>query len=50
MTLQWALAATVAAEKPWRQMMGTADMPKLVTALRGLDLARVSSSTARRAA
>jgi transposase-like protein len=52
MTLRWALAGTMEAEKTWRRLMGKADMPKLVTALRRLDLARSapSATQTRRAA
>jgi transposase-like protein len=50
MTLRWALAGTMEAEKTWRRLMGKADMPKLVTALRRLDLARMTPSSAKRAA
>jgi putative transposase len=50
MTLRWALAGTMEAEKTWRRLMGKADMPKLVTALRRRDLARVAPSTAKRLA
>jgi putative transposase len=50
MTLRWALAGTMEAEKTWRRLMGKADMPKLVTALRRLDLARAAPSPVKRAA
>jgi putative transposase len=50
MVLRWVLAGTMEAEKTWRRLMGKADMPKLVTALRRLDLARVAPSSAKRAA
>ncbi|MDX2094266.1 MAG: transposase [Kofleriaceae bacterium] len=50
MALRWALAGTMEAEKTWRRLMGKADMPKLVTALRRLDLARVAPLLAKRAA
>ena len=51
MTLRWALAGTMEAEKTWRRLMGKADMPKLVTALRRLDLARATPPpSAKRAA
>ncbi|HEY1816419.1 MAG TPA: IS256 family transposase [Kofleriaceae bacterium] len=52
MALRCVLAGTMEAEKTWRRLMGKADMPKLVTALRRLDLARAAplSATARRAA
>ena len=49
MTLRWALAGTMEAEKTWRRLMGKADFPKLVTALRRLDLARTPSTTKRAA-
>ncbi|HEX7837188.1 MAG TPA: hypothetical protein VF469_06970 [Kofleriaceae bacterium] len=42
MVLLWALAGTMAAEKTWRRLMGKADMPKFVTALRCLDPARAA--------
>lgn len=45
MALRWALAGTMEAEKTWRRLMGKADMPKLVTALRRIDLARAAPST-----
>jgi hypothetical protein len=38
------------AEKTWRRLMGKADMPELVTALRRLDLLRVAPAATRRAA
>jgi len=39
------------AEKTWRRLMGKADMPKLVTALRRRDLARAAPvSSVKRAA
>jgi len=41
MVLRWALAGTMEAEKTWRRLTGKADMPKLVTAMRRLDVARV---------
>jgi transposase-like protein len=44
MVLRWALAGTMEAEKTWRRLMGKADMPKLVSALRRLDLARTTPS------
>lgn len=50
MTLRWALAGTMEAEKTWRRLMGKAEMPKLVSALRRLDLARGAPSSAKRAA
>lgn len=50
MALRWALAGTMEAEKTWRRLMGKADMPKLVSALRRLDLARAAPSSAKRAA
>ncbi|MDX2086303.1 MAG: hypothetical protein SFX73_00580 [Kofleriaceae bacterium] len=50
MALRWALAGTMEAEKTWRRLMGKADMPKLVNALRRLDLAGAASSSAKRAA
>lgn len=51
MALRWALAGTMEAEKTWRRLMGRADMPKLVTALRRLDLAGAAPvSSTRRAA
>lgn len=50
MALRWALAGTAEAEKTWRRLMGKADMPKLVTALRQLDLARTASPASKRAA
>lgn len=50
MVLRWALAGTMEAEKTWRRLMGKADMPKLVTTLRRLDLAHVPASAAKRAA
>jgi len=40
MALRWALAGTAEAEKGWRRLMGKAEMPRLVSALRQLDLAR----------
>jgi hypothetical protein len=50
MTLRWALAGTMEAEKTWRRLMGKADLPKLVTALRRLDLARATPPSVKRAA
>lgn len=52
MALRWALAGVAEAEKGWRRLMGKADLPKLVTALRRLDLARSAPApaTGRRAA
>jgi len=52
MTLRWALAGTMEAEKTWRRLMGKADMPKVVSALRRLDLSRATppSSATKRAA
>jgi len=51
MALRWALAGTMEAEKTWRRLMGKADMPKLVTALRRRDLARAAPvSSVKRAA
>ena len=52
MVLRWGLAGTMEAEKTWRRLMGKADIPKLVTALHGLDIARVAppSRPVRRAA
>jgi transposase-like protein len=50
MALRWALAGITEAEKTWRRVMGKADMPKLVTALRELDLARATPGTSKRAA
>jgi len=52
MTLRWALAGTMEAEKTWRRVMGKANMPKLVSALRQLDLTRATtpSSATKRAA
>ncbi len=47
---RWALAGTMEAEKSWRRLMGRADMPELVTALRRLDLARAARSATKRAA
>ena len=49
MALHWALAGIVEAEKTWRRLMGKADMPKLVTALRHLDLARTPAPSKRAA-
>ena len=49
MALRWALAGTAEAEKTWRRLMGKADMPKLVTALRRLDLARAAPAAGKRA-
>ena len=51
MALRWVLAGMMEAEKTWRRLMGKAEMPKLVTALRRLDLARSAPvSSTRRAA
>lgn len=52
MALRWALAGTMEAEKTWRRLMGKADMPKLVSALRRRDLTRAAtpSSATKRAA
>ncbi len=50
MALRWALAGVAEAEKTWRRLMGKADMPKLVTALRRLDLARSAPTATKRAA
>ena len=50
MALRWVLAGLLEAEKTWRRLMGKADMPKLVTALRQLDLARTAPATSKRAA
>ena len=50
MALRWVLAGIVEAEKTWRRLMGKADMPKLVTALRQLDLARTAPAMGKRAA
>ena len=50
MTLRWALAGTMEAEKTWRRLMGKSDVPKLITALRRLDLVRAAPLAARRAA
>jgi transposase-like protein len=50
MALRWVLAGIGEAEKTWRRLMGKADMPKLVTALRQLDLARTTPATDKRAA
>lgn len=50
MALRWALAGTLEAEKRWRRLMGKADMPRLVAALRQLDLARAAPSSSKRAA
>jgi len=50
MVLRWVLAGTMEAEKTWRRLMGKADMPKLVTALRRLDLARTAAPATKRAA
>lgn len=50
MVLRWVLAGTMEAEKTWRRLMGKADMPKLVTALRRLDLARAAPAPSKRAA
>jgi putative transposase len=49
MVLRWVLAGTMEAEKTWRRLMGKADMPKLVTALRRLDLARAAPASKRAA-
>ncbi|HEU4731319.1 MAG TPA: transposase [Kofleriaceae bacterium] len=49
MVLRWALAGALEAEKTWRRLMGKADMPKLVSALRRLDLARAAPSSKRAA-
>lgn len=49
MVLRWALAGAMDAEKTWRWLMGKAD-PKLVSALRRLDLARVAPSATKSAA
>jgi transposase-like protein len=46
MALRWALAGTMEAEKTWRRLMGKADIPKLVSALRRLDLTRATPSAA----
>lgn len=50
MVLRWVLAGTMEAERTWRRLMGKADMPKLVTALRRLDLARAAPASSKRAA
>jgi len=50
MVLRWALAGTMEAEKTWRRLMGKAEMPKLVTSLRRLDLAHAAPSSSKRAA
>ena len=44
------LAGIAEAEKTWRRLMGKADMAKLVTALRQLDLARAAPAMSKRAA
>ncbi len=48
--LRWALAGTMEAEKTWWRLMGKANIPKLVSMLRRLDLTRVVTSPAKRAA
>ena len=50
MALRWVLAGIAEAEKTWRRLMGKADMAKLVTALRQLDLARAAPAMSKRAA
>lgn len=50
MALRWELAGIAEAEKTWRRLMGKADMAKLVTALRQLDLARAAPAMSKRAA
>lgn len=40
---------TMEAEKTWRRRMGKVDMPKLVTALRQVDVARTMPSNKRAA-
>ena len=49
MALRWALAGTAEAEQSWRRLMGKADLPKLVTELRKLDLSRAAAATEKRA-
>ncbi|HEX3481177.1 MAG TPA: transposase [Kofleriaceae bacterium] len=50
MARRWVLAGIAEAEKTWRRLMGKADMAKLVTALRQLDLARAAPAMSKRAA